>query len=84
MRRVGVREFKDHATAMLASGETLVVERHGKPIGFFVPLDAKDRATGQASLDRLGATVAELLGVTGLTEDELVAELTAARPRARR
>ena len=29
MRHVGVREFKDKATTLLASDETLVIERHG-------------------------------------------------------
>ena len=33
MRKVGVCEFKDRATALLASGETLVIERHGAPVG---------------------------------------------------
>jgi uncharacterized protein with HEPN domain len=28
---VGVREFRDQATAMVSSGEALVIERHGRP-----------------------------------------------------
>jgi len=53
MRRVGIREFKNQATSMMASGETLVIERHGTPIGFFVPVVAKDREAGNAALARL-------------------------------
>lgn len=49
MTHVGVREFKDKATAMMSSGETLVIERHGRPIGFFVPVDATDRRRGRAA-----------------------------------
>lgn len=40
VRHVGIREFKNQATSMVNSGETLVIERHGKPIGFFVPVVA--------------------------------------------
>jgi antitoxin (DNA-binding transcriptional repressor) of toxin-antitoxin stability system len=76
MQHVGVREFKDKATSLLGSGETLVIERHGKPIGFYIPIEAKDRAAGRASLDRLGETVKAILDRTGMTEDELVEALT--------
>ena len=43
MRSVGVREFRDQATSMMGAGETLIIERHGEPIGFYVPIAAKDR-----------------------------------------
>ena len=76
MRSVGVREFRDRATQLIASGETLVVEKHGEPVGFFVPIVAKDRCAGAAALDRLGETVNDVLAKTGLTEDEFVAEFT--------
>lgn len=76
MRSVGVREFRDRATQLIASGETLVVEKHGEPVGFFVPIVAKDRRAGAAALDRLGETVRGVLTKTGLTEDDFVAEFT--------
>jgi len=82
MRSVGVREFRDQATKMMGAGETLVIERHGEPIGFFVPISAKDRRAGRKSLGRLGNAVDDLLAKTGLDEDELVSEVT--RPRRRR
>lgn len=81
MRHVGVREFKDQATSMMSSGETLVIERHGKPIGFFVPVDATDRRRGRAALGRLGQAVESVLGETGLDEEQLVRELTEKRRR---
>ena len=76
MQRVGVREFKEKASSLLGGGETLVIERHGKPIGFYIPIVAKDRQAGRASLDRLGKTVQDILDRTGMTEEELVAEFT--------
>jgi antitoxin (DNA-binding transcriptional repressor) of toxin-antitoxin stability system len=81
MRRVGIREFKSHATTMMSSGETLVIERHGKPIGFFVPVAATDRRAGRAALGRLGRLVDEVLRDTGLDEEELIRELSGARRR---
>lgn len=81
MRSVGVREFRDHATSMMSSGDTLVIERHGEPIGFFVPITAKDRRAGRAALGRLGQAVDHVLEETGLDEDELVREVDRARRR---
>lgn len=81
MRHVGVREFKDQATSMMSAGETLVIERHGKPIGFFVPVDAKDRRHGRAALGRLGQAVEAVLAETGLDEEQLVRELTEKKRR---
>ncbi len=81
MRHVGVREFKDQATSMMNSGETLVIERHGTPIGFFVPVAAKDRQQGRVALGRLGDALESVLVETGLDEDTLVKELTSKRRR---
>jgi antitoxin (DNA-binding transcriptional repressor) of toxin-antitoxin stability system len=78
MRRVGIREFKNQATALLSAGETLVIERHGTPIGFFVPIEAKDRAAGRDALGRLGRTVAVVLAQTGMDENQLVKEVSEA------
>ena len=75
MRSVGVREFRDHATKLIGAGETLVIERHGEPVGFFVPIVAKDRRAGSQALERLDVLVTEVLEETGLTEDELVSEI---------
>jgi antitoxin (DNA-binding transcriptional repressor) of toxin-antitoxin stability system len=81
MQTIGVREFRDQATSLMASGETLVIERRGEPIGFFVPIAAKDRAAGREALGRLGDAVNDVLTQAGLTEDELVRELTVGRRR---
>ncbi|HEU5267735.1 MAG TPA: hypothetical protein VFU35_13590, partial [Jatrophihabitans sp.] len=78
---VGVRDFKDHATALLASGETLIVERHGTPVGFYVPVQAIDRPSGRAALSRLATALSEAYERAGVSEDEAVAEITRARRR---
>jgi antitoxin (DNA-binding transcriptional repressor) of toxin-antitoxin stability system len=79
VRAIGVREFRDQATSILAAGETLVIERHGEPIGFFVPITAKDRRAGREALGRLAELVDDLVTRTGLDEDELVREISPKR-----
>ncbi len=81
MRAVGVREFRDQATSMMGAGETLVIERHGEPIGFYVPIAAKDRKAGRKVLGRLGAAVEATLAAAGIDEDELVDEVAHRRRR---
>lgn len=76
MRAVGIREFRDRATQMMSAGETLVIERHGEPIGFFVPISAKDRRAGREALGRLGEAVDDLLATAGIDEGQLVTEVT--------
>ena len=83
MRSVGVREFRDQATSLIASGETIVVERHGEPVGFFVPIVAKDRRTGREVLGRLGDLLVEVAARSGLSEDDVAQEVTTRR-RTRR
>ena len=79
MRAIGVREFRDQASSILAGGETLVIERHGQPIGFFVPITAKDRRAGRDALGRLGALVDDIIAGSGLDEDDLVREISPKR-----
>jgi antitoxin (DNA-binding transcriptional repressor) of toxin-antitoxin stability system len=79
VRAIGVREFRDQASSILAGGETLVIERHGEPIGFFVPIVAKDRQAGRKALGRLAGLVDDVITRSGLDEDELVREISPKR-----
>lgn len=71
MRRVGVREFRDHATRYLSGDEVLAVERHGQPIGFYIPTGASRRESFAQALERLEQSVRRALAETGLSEEEL-------------
>ncbi len=79
MRAIGVREFRDQATSLLAAGETLVIERHGEAIGFYVPIQAVDRRRGRDALGRLGSLVDDVLQRSGLDEEELIREFVPTR-----
>lgn len=75
MRHVGIRDLKTQASSLLNSGETLVIERHDTPIGYFIPIQAKDRGKGRESLERLGETVGNIMAETGMSEDDLVNDI---------
>ena len=53
-----------------------MIERHGEPIGFFVPITAKDRRTGREVLGRLGRLVDDLFSRSDIDADELVREIS--------
>jgi hypothetical protein len=79
MKRVGVREFRDRATKYLASDEPIAVERHGRPIGFYIPVKRADDEEVREALDALDRAVKQVLEETGMTEDELVRALDISR-----
>lgn len=70
MKRVGVREFRDHATQYLAGDDVLTIERHGQPIGVYIPTAGNRRKRLKERLDSLEKTVQRILADTSLTEDE--------------
>ncbi len=73
MRKVGIREFRDKATSLLATGETLLVERHGHPVGYFVPIKQKGHEEAD-TMQRLAEALEQVVNETGLSE-ETIAEL---------
>lgn len=83
MRQVGVREFKNQATALLAADEPLTIERHGEPIGFYIPIGSIDPARRNDALRRLGGDVDRTLERLGISEDDLVEEIAAPSAAAR-
>ena len=76
MKDVGVREFRDHASRYLSGDEPLAVRRHGRVLGFYVPVRQKsDTEELRAALREAQEGLVELRRVTGLSEEELVEEL---------
>jgi hypothetical protein len=79
MKNVGVRDFRDHATAYLSGGEPLAVNKHGRVIEIYLPVK-RDQERIDRTLDKLGATVQVILEETGMTEDELADFFDLLRP----
>lgn len=75
MKEVGVKEFGEHASGYLAGGEALAVRRGGRVIGYYLPVRERDEEKLQAALRDLRESVADLRRESGLSEEELVAEL---------
>lgn len=72
MKRVGVREFRDHATQYLAGDDLLAIERHGQPVGFYIPARTKRPEASTALFERLERAIERVLAQTGSSEEELV------------
>lgn len=79
MKNVGVREFRDHATAYLSGTEAVAVNKHGRVIGLYFPVK-RDQERINRDLDKLGETVQAILGETGMSEDELASFFDLRRP----
>lgn len=76
MKDIGVREFRDHASSYLSGGEPLAVRRHGRVLGFYLPVKPKnDEQELQEALSEMNESLAELRLESGLSEEELVSEL---------
>lgn len=80
MRHVGVREFRDKATTYLSGDEVLSVEKHGKPIGFYIPVRTYDAERTQQALKQFNEAVDCLLEESGMTVDELADLLDLSKP----
>ena len=81
--KVGIREFRERIASFLESDTPVAVTRHGETLGVFIPTRRKltktaDLADLKAAADRL----AEAL--TGVDEEEVVAEFKQLRRTAKR
>lgn len=76
MRTIGVRAFRDRATAHLAAREPLEIQRHGHTLGYYVP--ARD-ADGRPPLTLLAQLLDRAIDESDLSQEELVALLARAR-----
>ena len=82
MKRVGVREFRDHATKYLAGDDVLAIERHGAPIGYFIPAGPRARADESRALPVWESIAHRMMAETGLSEDELADLFDLSKPLA--
>lgn len=76
MKRIGIREFRDNATKLLAGGEGLRIERHGHLVGYFVP--ASSEAGGEALVE-LAALLRDAIDNSDLSQSEMVNLLRGSR-----
>ena len=75
MQKIGIKEFRDNATKLLATGESMLIERHGHPVGYFIPIK-KDTCAVEKGMARLLESLELAINESGLDEEQL-AELFA-------
>lgn len=71
MKSVGIREFRDKASQYLASQEVVAVKRHGKLVGFYLPVSQSEEAEIEQALSKLSQTVTKAIAESGLDEAAL-------------
>jgi len=86
MKVTGIRELRAKTAVLFGSGEPVLVTRHGKVSGVYVPLDDTDRLP--IDLRRkltavLGKYLAKALARKGVTEGKLKEDFDAYRRRRR-
>ena len=69
---VGGREFRDHATPYLSGSDPVAASKHGRVIGFYIPLQVdRDEDQVRPAVAKLGQSVSLVLHETGMSDDEL-------------
>jgi aminoglycoside/choline kinase family phosphotransferase len=79
MKSVGIREFRD-TFHYLASSEALAVKRHGKVVGFYIPVQQTDDQEVQRAIERLGEIVESVIAESSLDEETLSHALNLSNP----
>jgi hypothetical protein len=86
MRVAGIRELRENVAAILGGAEPVLVTRHGKLSGLYVPLDDSNRIPDDLRR-KLAATLGRHLSARlqskGLTEGDVLEDFDAHRRRRR-
>jgi len=80
MQHVGVRDFRDNATKYLSGKDMLAVEKHGRLIGYYIPVPQASREETRQALAAFDAAVEKFLEATGMRRDELADALNLTTP----
>ena len=87
MRIAGIRELRADIKGVLSTGEPVLVTRHGRVSGVYVPLDEPDRVPDDLRKDIarvLGRYLSRRLDASGARERDVLKDFDAHRRRRRR
>ncbi|RJQ53981.1 MAG: type II toxin-antitoxin system Phd/YefM family antitoxin [Nitrospiraceae bacterium] len=87
MKVATVREFRDKATSYFKDDEPVLVTRHGKVAGLYLPIDHPESfplELRKELLVRLGEFVGRSLEKKGITEGKLLADFNTFKKTRRR
>ena len=86
MKVTGIRELRTRTAVWLGSGEPVLVTKHGKVSGVYVPLDEPDRLPDELRRELTGVVgkhLAKALERKGVTERAVKEDFRAYRRRRR-
>ena len=86
MKVTGIRELRTRTAVWLGSGEPVLVTKHGKVSGVYVPLDEPDRLPDDLRRELTGVVgkhLAKALERKGVTERAVKEDFRAYRKRRR-
>jgi len=87
MRVATVREFRDKATSYFREEEPILVTRHGKVTGLYLPLEHPESfpiELRKELLIRLGESISRSLSKKGVSEEKLLADFETFKKARRR
>lgn len=71
LTRMGVRQYRQDIPRVIREGQPIVIERHGQPVGIYIPIKQRDREKESRLMAELADSLKELREETGLSEEEL-------------
>lgn len=86
MKIAGVRELRADLKGVLSAGEPVLVTRHGRVAGVYVPMDEPDRIPDDLRKDIvrvLGEYLSRQLDAAGAREEDVLEDFHAHRRRRR-
>jgi prevent-host-death family protein len=80
MESVGIREFRANLHKYTAQRDApIAVTSHGEPIGYYIPVRPSPQEKDFDALKKAARQIAEMLGQSGVSEEEIIADFQAAR-----
>lgn len=87
MKIAGIRELRADMKGVFSAGEPVLVTRHGKVSGVYLPLEDPDRIPDDLRKELvqvLGEHLSQLLDAAGVREEDVLEDFEAHRRRRRR
>ena len=78
---IGMRELREKLAEYLDSSIPIEVTRHGRTIGFFIPVPRRPNPTERDAILEAGRQMQEELAHLGITEEELASHFKTWRKR---
>jgi len=87
MKVASVREFRDKATSFFKNEEPILVTRHGKAAGLYLPIEHPESfplELRKELLVRFGEAISRSLAKKGIAEEKLIADFDTFKKTRRR